>query len=59
MKWLVIVLTAMFAGAKLCGAIAWSWWLVFTPFFIYIGWYALLLTLAAIIGLIAAFMDDK
>ncbi|WP_242363451.1 hypothetical protein [Limosilactobacillus antri] len=59
MKWFVNVLTAMFVGAKLCGVITWSWWLVFSPFLICIGWYALLLTLAAIIGVIAAFMDDK
>lgn len=59
MKWLVIILTAMFTGAKLCGATNWSWWLVFTPLFVYVGWFLLLLTIAGIIGLVCAFMDDK
>ena len=59
MKWLVIILTAMFTGAKLCGAISWSWWLVFTPLFLYFGWYLLIFTIAGIIGMVCAFMDDK
>ena len=37
MKWLVIILTAMFTGAKLAKAISWSWWLVFSPAIIYWG----------------------
>ena len=31
MKWLVIILTAMFTGARLAGAINWGWLLVFSP----------------------------
>lgn len=43
MKWLAIILTALFAGAKLAGVIAWSWWLVFCPVLIYYGfWVALI-----------------
>ncbi|MBB1079059.1 hypothetical protein H5S09_03750 [Limosilactobacillus sp. STM2_1] len=37
MKALVVILTAMFTGAKLAGAIAWSWWLVFAPVWVYLG----------------------
>jgi len=37
MKTLVVILTAMFTGAKLAGAIKWSWWLVFTPVWVYLG----------------------
>lgn len=25
------ILTILFIGLKLCGVIAWSWWLVFSP----------------------------
>lgn len=27
------ILTILFIGLKLCGVIAWSWWLVFSPLF--------------------------
>ncbi len=40
MKWLVIILTAMFTGARLAGAINWDWLLVFSPVIIYVGFYA-------------------
>lgn len=40
MKWLVIILTAMFTGARLAGAINWDWLLVFSPAIIYVGLYA-------------------
>lgn len=40
MKWLAIILTAMFAGARLAGAINWNWPLVFSPAIIYVGFYA-------------------
>lgn len=40
MKWLVIILTAMFTGARLAGAINWDWLLVFSPAIIYVGFYA-------------------
>lgn len=46
MKWLAIILTAMFTGAKLAGVIAWSWWLVFSPAIIYWGAGALILIFA-------------
>jgi hypothetical protein len=37
MKWLAIILTAIFTGAKLAKVISWSWWLVFSPVIIYYG----------------------
>lgn len=27
------VLTILFIGLKLCGVVAWPWWLVFSPLF--------------------------
>lgn len=51
MKWLVIILTAMFTGARLAGAINWDWLLVFSPAIIYVGFYAVvwIITLIALI----------
>ena len=48
MKWLVIILTAMFTGARLAGAINWDWLLVFSPAIIYVGFYAVLWTIVLI-----------
>ncbi|MCI1925629.1 MAG: hypothetical protein LKJ72_01230 [[Lactobacillus] timonensis] len=50
MKWLAIILTAMFTGAKLAGAIAWSWWLVMLPAIIVFGGPAVMVVLLLIIG---------
>lgn len=58
MKYLVMVLTAMFAGARLAGAITWSWWLVFSPLIIYFGFYALLFVLVLIVSLILQTIDE-
>lgn len=52
MKALMVILTAIFTGAKLAGAIHWSWWLVFAPVFIYCGGWALLVLISWIIFLI-------
>lgn len=52
MQWLMIILTALFTAAKLCGVINWSWWLVFTPFLVYVGWCILILIIAGVIALI-------
>lgn len=44
MKWLMIILTAIFTIAKLMHVITWSWWLVLLPVWIYIGlWFFILL----------------
>ena len=37
LRWLAIILSAMFAGAKLAGVIAWSWWLVMLPAILVFG----------------------
>lgn len=37
MKWLVVILTAIFTGLKLASVISWSWWLVWLPLLLYIG----------------------
>ena len=58
MKYLVMVLTAMFAGARLAGEITWSWWLVFSPLIIYFGFYALLFVLVLIVSLILQTIDE-
>ena len=50
MKLLIIILTAMFAGAKIAGAISWSWWLVLAPVWIYYGAVIALILISLIIG---------
>ncbi|WP_240410766.1 hypothetical protein [Limosilactobacillus vaginalis] len=50
MKWLVIILTAMFTGAKLAHVISWSWWLVFSPAIIYIAYGIVLFIIALAIA---------
>ncbi len=42
MKWLAIVLTAIYTTAKLMSVVAWSWWLVLLPAIIYCLWYCLI-----------------
>ncbi|WP_279095515.1 hypothetical protein [Lactobacillus taiwanensis] len=52
MKFLAIVLTIIFAIARIMGLIAWSWWLVLSPALIYYGAISLLLFIAIICGVI-------
>lgn len=52
MKWLAIILTAMFTGAKLAGVIAWSWWLVMLPAIIVFGGPVVITVLLLIIGVV-------
>ena len=54
MKWLAIVLTAIFTTAKLMNIINWSWWLVLLPAWIYMGFILLIL----IIAFVVAVMED-
>lgn len=58
MKYLVMVLTAMFAGARLAGVITWSWWLVFSPLIIYYGLWALLIVLAMTVSIVWQAIDE-
>ena len=43
-KWLAIILTAIFVMAKMMGIVAWSWLLVFTPAIIYLAFVGLVFT---------------
>jgi hypothetical protein len=52
MKWLMIILTAMFVAAKLAGVVNWSWWLVLLPALIYIGFILLILLIYFIVAVI-------
>lgn len=54
MKWLMIILTAMFVAAKLAGVVNWSWWLVLLPAWIYMSFILLIL----IIAFVVAVMED-
>ena len=57
MKFLMIILTAMFIGAKLCGAIGWSWWLVMSPLIVYVCFWAFVIILAFIVNFVLAFCE--
>ena len=52
MKFLAIVLTIIFAIARIMGLIAWSWWLVLSPALIYFAVWLLVLLIATIIALV-------
>lgn len=39
------ILTIVFVVLKLCGVIAWSWWLVLLPEIIAVAWYIVLIAL--------------
>lgn len=61
MKFLVILLTVMFTAARLCGVITWSWWLVFTPLYVYFGFWVVAWIVALILCALGVFdtPDDK
>lgn len=49
MQWLAIILTTLFAAAKLVGLISWSWWLVFLPVIILAGIWVLFFVVALVV----------
>lgn len=51
-KFLAIVLTIIFAIARIMGLIGWSWWLVLSPALIYCAVWLLVLLIAIIIALV-------
>lgn len=57
MKFLAIVLTIIFAVARIMNLITWSWWLVLSPFLIYYGGILLILLVGVICGLIWNLVD--
>lgn len=57
MKFLAIVLTIIFAIARIMGFISWSWWLVLSPALIYFGFILLVILITTIACLIANWLD--
>ena len=51
-KFLAIVLTIIFAIARIMGLIGWSWWLVLSPALIYCAVWLLVLLITIIIALV-------
>lgn len=52
MKWLMIILTALFTAAKLVGLITWSWWLVFLPALILVGFWLFVFIVAVVVQIL-------
>ncbi|QLL73770.1 hypothetical protein [Lactobacillus crispatus] len=63
MKWLAILLTLIFAVAKVMGYFPWSWWLVFTPALAYVvpalAYVVLALILLIVLLIAALFYKDE
>lgn len=57
MKFLAIVLTIIFAIAKIMGLIGWSWWLVLSSALIYFGAIILFFVVMGIVCLIYNLID--
>ena len=57
MKFLAIVLTIIFAIARIMGLIAWSWWLVLSPALIYFVFVSLVILITTIACIIANWLD--
>lgn len=52
MRFLAIVLTIIFAIARIMGLIGWSWWAVLSPVLVYCGAWLLVLLIAIITALV-------
>lgn len=57
MRFLAIVLTIIFAIARIMGLIGWSWWLVLSPALIYFGFILLVILITTIACIIANWLD--
>ena len=57
MKFLAIVLTIIFAIARIMGLIGWPWWLVLSPALLYFGAIVLFFVVMGIICLIYNLID--
>lgn len=57
MKFLAIVLTIIFAIARIMGLIGWSWWLVLSPALIYCAIWLLVLLIYIIVALVMKGLD--
>lgn len=51
---LVVILTIIFAVAKIFGLFLYSWWWVFAPLLIYLGFVLLIIVIAIIIAAVAS-----
>lgn len=52
MKFLAVILTIIFAVARIMNLITWSWWLVLSPALIYCAVWLLVLLIGIIIALV-------
>lgn len=52
MQWLAIILTAIFTAAKLAGMITWSWWLVFLPTLVWVGFLLFVFVVAIVVQML-------
>ncbi|MDY4865156.1 hypothetical protein [Limosilactobacillus sp.] len=52
MKWLMIILTVLFTAAKLVGLVTWSWWLVFLPTLILVGFWLFVFIVAVVVQIL-------
>ena len=57
MKFLAIVLTIVFAIARIMNLITWSWWLVLSPALLYFGVIVLFFVVIGIVCLIYNLID--
>lgn len=53
------LLTLLFIGLKLAGYIAWPWWAVLFPVWIWLGMFVIIAGLIAAILAIAAWLDAR
>lgn len=57
MKFLAVILTIIFAVARIMNLITWSWWLVLSPALLYFGAIVLFFVVMGIICLIYNLID--
>lgn len=57
MKFLAIVLTIIFAIARIMGLIGWSWWAVLSPVLVYCGVWLLIIIISIIAALVMKWLD--
>ena len=53
------IMTTIFASLKLANVIAWSWWLVFTPLLIWLGFVLAILFIVGLFALAVAIVASK
>lgn len=48
LDWLLVLLQVVFIVLKVCNIVAWSWWLVFIPVYVFVGIFIIALILSII-----------